>query len=104
MAQCATEKGIDFCGECAEYPCAELKIFQAQMPHRIEIWQSQERIKEVGFEKWYMEMIEHYSCPECHTINSAYDMSCWKCGKTPSCNYVKLHKDKIAQHLAKINA
>ncbi len=102
MTKCAAEKGIDFCGECQEYPCEELKTFQAQMPHRIELWESQERIKKVGYKKWYQEMIEHYSCPECHTINSAYDMKCWKCGTTPSCNYVRLHKEEIKKNPTKI--
>ncbi|MTI86302.1 MAG: DUF3795 domain-containing protein [Firmicutes bacterium] len=104
MAKCAAEKGIDFCGECTEYPCAELKVFQAQLPHRIELWKSQERIKKVGYEKWYAEMIEHYSCPECHTLNSAYDIVCRKCGTDPSCTYVIQHKDEIIQQLAKIRA
>ena len=101
MYKCAAEKGIDFCGQCAEYPCAQLKVFQAEMPHRIELWQAQERIKETGYEKWYTEMIENYSCPECGTINSAYDMACWKCGATPSCSYVSKHKDEIIQQMAK---
>ena len=101
MAKCAAEKGVDFCGECAEYPCAELKVFQAELPHRIELWKFQERIKEVGYEKWYTEMIEHYSCPNCGTLNSAYDMACRKCGITPSCTYVSLHKDEIIQQLTK---
>lgn len=98
MVKCAAEKGLDFCGECPEYPCEELKVFQAAMPHRIELWKSQERIKKVGYEKWYTEMVEHYSCPECHTLNSAYDIACRKCGATPSCKYVSLHKDEIMQH------
>lgn len=98
---CAAEKGIDFCGECAEYPCEELKEFQAEMPHRIELWKSQERIKEAGYENWYMEMIDHYSCPQCHTLNSAYDIACRKCGTTPGSTYVKLYKDEIIRHLAK---
>jgi len=101
MARCADKKGIDFCGECAEYPCEELRVFQAEMPHRIDLWRAQKRIKEVGYEKWYTEMIEHYSCPKCHTLNSAYDMACRKCGATPSCTYVSLHKDEIIQHMAK---
>ena len=102
MVKCATEKGLDFCGECTEYPCAALREFQAQMPHRIELWKSQERIKEAGYEKWYMEMIEHYSCSECGTLNSPYDMACRKCGVTPSCKYVSLHKDEIIQQMYKI--
>jgi len=98
---CAAEKGVDFCGECKEYPCEELRLFQAEMPHRIELWKYQERIKEVGYEKWYAEMIEHYSCPQCGAINSAYDIACRKCGTTPSCTFVSLHKEEIIRQLAK---
>ncbi len=103
MAKCAAGKGVDFCGDCAEYPCKDLKAFQAEMPHRIELWQSQSRINEVGYEKWYAEMVEHYSCPQCHTINSAYDLKCRRCGHEPSCEYVRLHKNAIMKHLAKSN-
>jgi hypothetical protein len=99
--KCAAEKGVTFCGQCTEYPCEELKAFQAEMPHRIELWKSQKRIKEVGHEKWYAEMIEHYSCPKCRTLNSAYDLACRKCGATPSCTYVGLHKDEIVKQLVK---
>ena len=102
MTACAAAKGVDFCGECAEYPCKELTAFQAAMPHRIELWRSQSRIKEVGYERWYTEMIEHYSCSQCETLNSAYDIACRKCGSTPSCAYVGLHKDEIMRHMAKL--
>ncbi len=101
MAKCAAAKGIDFCGACAEYPCKELKQFQVLAPHRIELWKSQARIREAGYETWFGEMTEHYSCPRCRTINSAYDLKCRKCGHEPSCEYVRLHKDEIAKHLAK---
>jgi len=102
MATCAAQKGVEFCGECMEYPCEKLKVFQAEAPHRIELWQSQERIRDAGYEKWYAEMVEHYSCPACGTINSAYDISCWKCGASPSCAYVRLHKDEIMRHPARL--
>ena len=100
MAACAEEKGLDFCAECEEYPCAALKKFQASMPHRIELWQAQVRIKEVGYEKWFKEMMEHYSCAQCGTINSAYHLACRDCGATPSCTYVNLHKAEIVAHLS----
>ena len=64
---CASEKGLDFCGQCSEYPCEELKAFQSILPHRLELWQSLARIKEVGWEHWYGEMFDHYSCPQCGT-------------------------------------
>ncbi len=72
------------------------------MANRLELWKSQERIKEVGWKQWYTEMIEHYSCPECGVLNSAADMSCRNCGATPSCRYVKIHEDEINQLRVKI--
>ncbi len=102
MVKCASAKGIDFCGACEDYPCEVLKQFQAVLPHRIELWKSQERIKEVGYEKWYAEMLEHYACPQCKTINSSYDIACRKCGATPGCNYVKLNEEEITRRLSEM--
>ncbi len=101
MARCAASKKVDFCGACPDYPCTDLKAFQALAPHRIELWKSHQRIKEAGFEKWYDEMLLHYSCTACGTMNSAYHIACRKCGTTPSCEYVRLHRDAIEQHLSK---
>ena len=101
MAKCAADKGIDFCGECPEYPCVDLKEFQSKMPHRIELWPSQERIKEAGYEKWFEEMAEHFSCRECGAINSAYELKgCRKCGHAPANDYISRHKDEIIKHLS----
>ncbi len=101
MLECSTKKGIDFCIECSDYPCEELKQFQSVLPHRIELWQSQARIKEVGWEQWYREMAQHYSCPDCGTMNSAYDRACRKCQTTPSCEYVRVNTEDIIQRLPK---
>lgn len=95
MSACAAEKGFDFCSECADYPCDELKQFQAERPHRLELWQSLERIKEAGYETWFAEMLEHYACPACETINSAYQLTCQECGTSPSSAYVAEHKEAI---------
>jgi hypothetical protein len=66
MLKCTTEKGIDFCSECAEYPCKGLKDFQAVMPHRIELWkQLFDYIKDLvhvhGTNKveWYLNNANH---------------------------------------------
>ena len=101
MAACAAQKGLEFCGECDGYPCEELKKFQAERPHRIELWESQERIAQVGYSEWFDEMVEHFSCPNCRTINSAYDSACRSCGTEPSCRYVELHRRVIEAYLSK---
>ena len=52
MFTCAVERGIDFCVECAEYPCSHLKQFQSERAHRIELWDGLDRIKTVGYKEW----------------------------------------------------
>ncbi len=95
----AVERGINFCSECDEYPCADLKKFQSSMPHRIELWDNLARIKSYGYEEWLREIRENYICPQCQTINSTYDQTCRKCGRNPSCNYVAKHKQVIEEYL-----
>ncbi|MBI1919626.1 MAG: DUF3795 domain-containing protein [Geobacter sp.] len=102
MSACAAGRGIDFCSECAEYPCGHLKEFQTEMPHRIELWDDLERINAVGHDQWLREVRERYSCSRCGTINSAYDLKCRKCGAEPSCGYVARHGEAVARFLAKV--
>jgi hypothetical protein len=99
MFACAAERGIDFCIECAEYPCSDLKQFQSERPHRIELWDDLERIRAIGYKHWLQEISENYTCPQCRSINSAYDLKCRKCGQEPSCGYVAKHKQAIEQVL-----
>jgi hypothetical protein len=99
MSSCAAERGIAFCVECGEYPCAELRQFQSERPHRIELWDDLEQIRTVGYEHWLRSIRRHYSCPRCRSINSAYDLRCRTCGEEPSCSYVAKHKQAIEQTL-----
>ena len=98
--KCTSQKGIEFCGTCQEFPCKELTDFQSKMPHRIEIIESQNRLKEIGLEQRLIEMKENYSCPQCNSVNSAYDLACRKCGYSPGCKFVLRHKDLINNHLS----
>lgn len=99
MTACASERGIDFCVECTDYPCEELKQFQSERPHRIELWSDLERIRAVGYIRWLKETRANYTCTKCQTINSAYDLKCRKCGKSPSCDFVAKHEEWIKPFL-----
>jgi len=101
MSACAAERGIDFCGDCGEFPCDELKRFQAEMPHRIEIFANLERIRAVGWRQWLREIRGCYACPACGTLNTAYDRKCRKCGQTPSCRYRAEHRPAIERYFNK---
>ncbi len=100
LIACANQKGVDFCGACPDFPCADLKEFQAAKPHRLELWQDHKRIQEIGYEKWFAEKLEHYACPQCGTLNSAYHISCRECGATPGNAFVAAHKEAVSKHLA----
>ena len=99
MFSCAAERGIDFCVECAEYPCGDLKQFQSEMPHRIELWDNLEQIGAVGYGQWLKDIRWNYTCPQCRSINSTYDSKCRKCGEEPSCDYVAKHKLAVETYL-----
>jgi len=99
--KCTSERGIEFCGACPEFPCKELTDFQSKMPHRVEIMESQNRLKEIGWEQWLIEMKENYSCPQCNSVNTAYDIACRKCGYAPGSKFVNRHKNMIDKHLSK---
>lgn len=99
--KCTLTKGIDFCVYCNEFPCRKLSESQSALIHRVEILESQIRLKEIGLEKWLSEMHENYSCPECNTVNSAYQISCRKCNCTPGCRFVNRHKELIDKQMSK---
>ncbi len=99
ILKCANEKGIDFCVDCESFPCNELQEFQSKMPHRTELWKDLENIKKNGWENWYMNQFENYSCNECGTLNSGWDISCRQCGNSPSCSYIKNNIEEIKNRM-----
>ncbi|MBN1596394.1 DUF3795 domain-containing protein [candidate division FCPU426 bacterium] len=101
LAACAAKRNIEYCDACGEYPCQNLRQFQAARPHRAELWGNLARIREVGYETWYQEQLQHYSCPECQTINSAYDLACRNCGNTPGSEYAARHRRLIEEYQRK---
>lgn len=55
--ECITEKGHDFCYECAEFPCEKLQPCKAgadKYPHNLKIYNLC-RIQTIGIEKWAAE-------------------------------------------------
>jgi hypothetical protein len=95
IKKCADDRGLEFCVQCDEYPCQMLKEFQGQLPHRAELFEDGERIRDVGYEQWFGEVRRRYTCPECSAINSAYDLACRKCGKEPGSPFAEKHRERI---------
>ena len=100
---CAKAKDVDFCVACDEYPCERLVRFKDRKPHRIELWEDNERIRTAGFETWFDEMVGHYSCKVCDRVNSSYDLVCRDCGGEPASEFIAKHGEIIREHWKRIN-
>ncbi|MDF1527049.1 MAG: DUF3795 domain-containing protein [bacterium] len=95
---CVAEKGVEFCAQCTDYPCEELKEFQVAMPHRANLFEDGERIREAGFGKWFLEIRDKYTCPQFHVVSAAYNLACRKCGNDPGSSFADRHRDAIEKH------
>lgn len=55
IRKCARQKKLDVCAFCEEYPCSRLQELSNAYPF---VLQNNDRIKEIGLEKWLVEQ-EH---------------------------------------------
>ncbi len=101
LKKCAEESGYESCAECPDFPCPSLEKFRKEMPHRADLWESLEILKEKGREKWTEIEASDYTCPGCGVINSAYDIRCRSCGSDPGSRFAERHREKIISHLMK---
>ncbi len=92
---CAAAHGVEFCGECPEYPCSELQAFKAECPHRNDIFRDLEQINRIGVTEWLRQARTHYTCSACGTVNSPYDLKCRECAKAPASEFCKQNKREI---------
>jgi hypothetical protein len=78
---CAPEKGLEFCGECEDYPCDDLGKFRNdEWPHHSVVLSNLGKIRRDGLDAWLKERAQRWSCKECGTEFSWYDERCEKCG------------------------
>jgi hypothetical protein len=109
LKACAQEKGLAFCAHCPEFPCAKFRRFAdgdledplvaGKRPHRMEVMQDCQTIKEMGWQAWSLRMVVDYSCAACGTINSAYNVRCRKCGSVPGNAFVGRNQEAILKFL-----
>lgn len=102
IKECAVAKGYDSCADCMEMPCNILKEFQCKMPHRAELFDSLEYLKENGIEEWETKMHEDYECDICGTMNSPYYIKCRVCGKVPANMFTHRHFHVMMEYVKKI--
>ena len=78
---CSRDKGIEFCFECEDFPCAKLVAFRNdECPHHSSVLKNLETIREKGVDEWLKEQEKRWSCPECGKGFTWYDSKCEACG------------------------
>jgi predicted RNA-binding Zn-ribbon protein involved in translation (DUF1610 family) len=82
MRLCARDRGLDFCGDCDEYPCASFQVFHYdRFPHHTLVAPNVAAICELGVETWLEQQKERWSCPKCGTPFTWYEEECRNCGE-----------------------
>ncbi len=84
IRDCAIQKRVEFCFECASYPCSiykEGKKVIKQLPHLKATIVNQKYIKENGVEQWLDDQEAKWSCPHCGAGFAWYTQQCKKCSE-----------------------
>ncbi|HOD15169.1 MAG TPA: DUF3795 domain-containing protein [Spirochaetota bacterium] len=84
IRECAINKKVEHCFECAEYPCKYINNFQkgdVVLSHLKNNRANLEFIKKNGVQAWLADQEKKWQCPDCSTSFSWYTPKCENCGK-----------------------
>jgi hypothetical protein len=77
---CAEAKGILHCGECAGFPCQQLRSFQSDgRVHHLSVLEQLTELSRTDPGQWLAEQAERWTCA-CGTPFSWYETTCSHCG------------------------
>lgn len=78
---CAGERGIEYCSQCSDFPCASLLEFSRDNnDHHAAVLQNLDDLDKMGLKQWLQTQQAKWSCPDCGTEFSWYDRICKTCG------------------------
>jgi hypothetical protein len=78
---CASERGLEFCHQCDDFPCGVLAGFRNDnAPHHSVVLRNLSRMKELGIEQWLEEEARRWSCGSCGEVFGWYSDECSRCG------------------------
>ncbi|MCZ2856348.1 MAG: DUF3795 domain-containing protein [Candidatus Bathyarchaeota archaeon] len=66
MMLCAKKRGLQYCFQCEDFPCSEVKEFSSDgTSHHKKTVENAQRMKEIGLEAWIIEQKRRGQCPFC---------------------------------------
>ncbi|MEW5868712.1 MAG: DUF3795 domain-containing protein [Chloroflexota bacterium] len=83
IKDCAVGRGVAFCVDCPDFPCATLKRLDKSYRQRyqVSLVANALRLKAVGAEQFLLEEKQKWACSVCGGVISLHDQVCSQCGK-----------------------
>lgn len=81
IKDCIKEKGINYCYQCSELPCKQIKNLEKSYTSRygVSLIQNSISVKEQGLTAFMEEQKKKYTCLQCGGIISLHDAECSEC-------------------------
>ena len=82
---CAVEKGLEFCHQCAGYPCKAIRYIDKRyrLSYQHSLIETSLHLKAIGPDAYMAEEREKWACKDCGGVISLHDQACSECGKKP---------------------
>lgn len=81
IEDCVQSKGLNYCFECLEFPCKQIKYLEKSYNKRYQasLIKNSEFVQKYGLEKFMEQQKEEYTCSKCGGIISIHDKECSEC-------------------------
>lgn len=79
IRKCVIGKNLNHCRECKQFPCEEIEAFNGIHMHKREGYQNLARLSELGISEWLKEQEVRWSCRNCGSSYSFYELECFCC-------------------------
>ena len=81
IKDCLAEKPYDYCYQCGDYPCKQIKNLEKSYTSRygVSLMENSRIVKEEGLAAFIAAQKLTYTCPACGGIVSLHDGECTEC-------------------------
>lgn len=81
IKDCVQSKNLNYCIECLEFPCKQIKYLEKSYNKRYQasLIENSEFVQKYGLEKFMEQQKEEYTCSKCGGIISIHDRECSDC-------------------------
>lgn len=81
IRNCASEKSLSHCGMCDQFPCDYFEEFKNGLLHKQVGYKNIQELTRVGVAEWLEKQEIRWSCPNCGSSFSFYEIQCSSCEK-----------------------